>query len=65
VREPASPPLKPQQLKVFDRPPAGAINDVLHERFRRPAKLELPEAPEVARAWWKGKAPELKEALVP
>ncbi len=64
VKEPDRPRLKPQQLKVFDRPPGDAINDVLHERFRRPARLELPEAPTVAREWWKGKAPLLKKAVL-
>ena len=36
VTDPERPRLKPQQLKVFDRPPGDAINDVVHERFRRP-----------------------------
>jgi cephalosporin-C deacetylase-like acetyl esterase len=63
VADSTRPLLKPQQLKVFDRAPADAINEVVHERFRRPAKLDLPLAPEVAREWWKGKAPELRKAL--
>jgi hypothetical protein len=63
VTEPEREPLKPQQLKVFDRAPADAINDVVHERFRRPARLDLPESPAVAREWWKGKAPQLKKKL--
>src|SRR5262249_25246257 len=63
VIQPERPLLKPQQLKVFDRAPADAINDVLHERFRRPVSLDLPESPEVVKAWWKGKAPELRKAL--
>jgi cephalosporin-C deacetylase-like acetyl esterase len=62
IKEPDRPLLKPQQLRVFDRAPGDAINDVLHERFRRPAKLEMPQGA-VAREWWKGKAPELKKAL--
>jgi hypothetical protein len=64
VKEPDRERLKPQQLKVFDRAPADAINDVVHERFRRPARLDLPEAVTVAREWWKGKAPQLREALL-
>ena len=63
VSEPERPRLKPQQLKVFDRAPADSINDVLHEHFRRPVRLELPNAPEVAREWWKGKSPQLMKAL--
>jgi hypothetical protein len=63
VKDTQSERLTPQQLKVFDRAPADAINDVIHERFRRPAKLELPETPEVAKQWWEGKAPKLKEEL--
>src|SRR5207253_2017865 len=64
VKDPERPRLKPQQLKVFDRPPADAINDVVHERFHRPVKLEMPGAAAVAREWWKGKAPQLKKALL-
>jgi hypothetical protein len=63
VTEPDRPRLKPQQLKVFDRAPGDALNDVIHERFRKPARLDLPEGSAVAKAWWKGKAEELKEAL--
>jgi hypothetical protein len=63
VSDPDRPRLSPRQLKVFDRPPGDSINDVLHERFRKPARLDLPEAPAVAREWWKGKAPGLRAAL--
>jgi hypothetical protein len=63
IHEPVSPRLKPQQLKVFDRSPAHAINEVIHERFRRKAVLDLPESPVVARQWWKGKALQLRQAL--
>jgi cephalosporin-C deacetylase-like acetyl esterase len=64
VKEPERARLQPQQLKVFARAPGDAINDVLHERFRRPVKIDLPQAPAVAREWWKGKAPELKKAIL-
>jgi hypothetical protein len=64
VTTPDRPRLDPQQLKVFARPPADAINDVVHERFRRAATIDLPESKEVIRGWWKGKAPELKKALL-
>ncbi len=63
VSEPERPRLTPKQLKVFARAPEGAVNDMIHETFRRPARLELPEAPAVAREWWKGKAPQLRKAL--
>src|SRR5262249_36787695 len=63
VKDTESERLKPQQLKVFDRLPADSINDVIHERFHKPAKLEVPEAGEVAKEWWKGKAPQLKQQL--
>lgn len=63
VIQPARPRHAPKELKVFDRLPADAINDVAHERFRRPAKLELPEAREVAKEWWKGKSAELMAGL--
>jgi cephalosporin-C deacetylase-like acetyl esterase len=53
----------PQQLKVLDKAPADAINAVVHERFRRAAKLEIPAAEKEAREWWKVKAGELKKAL--
>ena len=56
VTEDQRPRLTPQQLKVFKRAPGDAINDVLHERFRQPVRVELPASPEVIREWWKGKA---------
>ncbi|HZV04723.1 MAG TPA: prolyl oligopeptidase family serine peptidase [Gemmataceae bacterium] len=59
--EPAK--LTPQQLKVFDRLPADAINAEIQESFLKAAKIELPQAPEVAREWWKGRAPELLHEL--
>jgi hypothetical protein len=63
VSEPDRPRLTPKQLKVFDRPPGDAINDVVHERFRKPATIEMPDSPEVIRAWWKGKSAELLAGL--
>jgi hypothetical protein len=57
------PRLRPQQLKVLARVPADSLNDVIHQRFLRPARVELPEAPAVAREWWKGKAPQWRRAL--
>ncbi len=64
ITDTTRPRLTPQQLKVFDRPPADAINDVVHERFRPLARFELPQSPEVTREWWKGKAAELRHGLL-
>jgi len=61
--DPERPRFTAQQLKVFDRLPADAINPQLHELFRKPAQPELPQTAEVARAWWQGKAPQWLEAL--
>ncbi|MFQ3650024.1 MAG: hypothetical protein SNJ75_06800, partial [Gemmataceae bacterium] len=55
--------LTPQQLKVFAKLPPDAINDIVHERFLRPASHEIPTSAEVARAWWPGKKEQLLEAL--
>jgi cephalosporin-C deacetylase-like acetyl esterase len=63
VTEPEPNKFEPKQLKVFDRSPDDAVNASLDELFRKPADLELPRSPEVARAWWAGKAPELRDAL--
>ncbi len=59
--EPAK--LTPQQLKVFAHPPDDAINAVIQESFLKAAKIEQPQAPAVAREWWKGRALELMEEL--
>jgi hypothetical protein len=59
--EPAK--LTPQQLKVFDRVPADALNATIHESFLKPAKIELPRSATVTREWWKGRAAELLEEL--
>ncbi len=63
VSERDIPHLSPQQLKVLDRLPSDAINATVHESFLKPAKLELPSSPAVAREWWKGRAPELLDEL--
>lgn len=48
---------------MFDRLPADAINATIHESFLKAAKIELPQAPVVAREWWKARAPELRDEL--
>jgi len=53
----------PQQLRVFEKEPADALNRTIHETFLKPALLELPDVPEVAKSWWEGKNKELREAL--
>ncbi len=63
VQDDESAKLTPQQLKVFDHPPADAINATIHESFLKAAKIEPPQTPEVAREWWKGRAPELLNEL--
>jgi hypothetical protein len=63
VKDTAMPRFTAQQLKVFDRLPDDAINATIQETFRKPARIELPRTPEVAREWWKGEAPLLRQAL--
>jgi hypothetical protein len=63
ITDPERPRFTPQQLKVFDRLPEGELNTTIHETFLKPARLDLPQAPDVAREWWKNKAPELKDNL--
>jgi hypothetical protein len=63
VTEEEAPKLTPQQLKVFDHPPADAINATVHETFHRPARPEIPSSPEVAREWWTGQAQLWREEL--
>ncbi len=55
--------LAPPQLKVFDTLPYDAINPLVPEGWRRPARPDPLGPAEVAREWWKGKAPQWREAL--
>jgi hypothetical protein len=64
VTERDYPKLEPQKLKVFDRPPADAINATVHESFIKPAVIEPPRDPDKVRDWWKGKSEELKKDLL-
>src|SRR5262249_18871272 len=50
---------KPAELKVFDKLPEGRVNEIAHEVFIRPASVELPGNPAVAKEWWAGRQPEL------
>ncbi len=63
VEDDLPPPLKPAQLKVLAKLPEGRINETIHELFVKPAKVELPANPAVAREWWAAKKPELLAAL--
>jgi cephalosporin-C deacetylase-like acetyl esterase len=44
--------LTPQELKVFGKLPADAINGRIDETFRKPARPELPGDAEAIRKWW-------------
>jgi hypothetical protein len=57
------PKFEPKQLKVFDTLPADQINTTVHETFIKPAHIELPQSPEVAKEWWKGEEEKLRTAL--
>ena len=63
VSEPELPRLTPQQLKVFDRLPADAINATVHERFIKPAAPPAIPAPAEAPAWWKSQTEKYRDAL--
>jgi hypothetical protein len=55
--------MKPQQLKVFEKPPEWRLNETVHEVFVRSARIELPTDRVVAREWWSSKKPELLNSL--
>jgi len=61
--QPERPRLNPPQLKVFARLPEDQINTSVQELFVKPAVADVPRVPEVARAWWAGKAPQYREGL--
>jgi hypothetical protein len=63
VQEREIPRFTPQQLKVFDRLPADAINATVHESFRKPADCQLPKDPAAARPWWKAQATAWRKEL--
>jgi cephalosporin-C deacetylase-like acetyl esterase len=63
IDDPERPRFTPQQLRVFDRLPEDEINTTIHETFRKAAHFNMPRNPDVAREWWRGKAPELMAAL--
>jgi len=52
IDDPAPTLLEAKQLQVYDRPPIDATNKIIHELFRRPARPELPQVPDVVQAWW-------------
>lgn len=54
---------KPMELRVFDRLPEGRVNEAVHDVFVKPAAVELPRNPAVAKEWWAGRKPELMAAL--
>lgn len=56
--------IPPERIKVYDRPPADAINTTIHDTFRKAATIELPQTPEVAKEWWSGKKEQLRQSLL-
>ena len=52
-----------RQLKVFDKLPADQINTTVQDTFIKPARIDLPETPAVAKEWWKGEEEKLHKAL--
>lgn len=63
VVQPERPRHDPVALKAITRTPSDAINDIVHERFLRPARVEMPDSPEVARPWWEAKSVELRQKI--
>jgi hypothetical protein len=63
VKDDLPPPLAPQQLKVLDRTPEGALNDTIHEYFVKPATHDVPASDAVAKEWWANRKPELVRGL--
>ncbi len=63
ITDPMRPKFTPRQLRVFDRYPEDAVNASIHETFRKPARIELPQVPAVAKTWWAGEAPQLLQTL--
>ncbi len=53
----------PQQLKVFDRLPADAINATIQEKFIKPARIELPRDAAAIKTWWPAERKELLRQL--
>jgi hypothetical protein len=52
-----------KQLKVFDKLPDDQINTRVQELFIKPARIDIPESPAVAKEWWKGEEQKLRIAL--
>jgi Prolyl oligopeptidase family len=55
--------LPPQELKVLAATPEDALNKRIQDFFLKPATLELPHAPGVAKEWWQGERAALETAL--
>ncbi|MCZ2344329.1 MAG: prolyl oligopeptidase family serine peptidase [Bacteroidales bacterium] len=63
VQDDLPPKLTPQQLKVLDRTPEGAINATVHEYFIKPATQTLPTSDAVIKEWWPARRGELMKGL--
>lgn len=63
VEDDLPPKLKPEQLKVLEKTPDGAVNSTMPEAFLKPAVIDIPETAEVAKTWWPKKREELLTQL--
>jgi hypothetical protein len=63
VSERVRPRFEAKQLKVFDRLPEDQINTIVQEVWIKPARTELPQSPEVTRAWWQGQSRQWRQEL--
>ncbi len=52
VRDDLPPPLKPQQLKVLEQPPAERLNEKIHEVFVPTATIVWPKNRAEVPQWW-------------
>jgi dienelactone hydrolase len=63
VKDDLPPKLVPQQLKVLQKTPDGAVNADMPAAFLKPVRIDVPESAEVAKAWWPKKREELLKEL--
>jgi len=53
----------PQELKVLDKAPEDQLNTTIQNLFIKPANIELPRSPDVAKSWWPGERAKLQAVL--
>jgi len=56
-------PVPVEELKVLAKTPEGALNATIHDYFIKPAIVEMPKSPAVAKEWWTGEKAKLEAAL--